>query len=104
MVLTQSGSVVSGTFKLYSTGHYLLESGPVDGAVDRSNALGLSVTTRSVDPSEFRETVVSDWVTTLADEGARLTGRFTTTTTFRNFFGLQQLSEQGELMNVTRSP
>jgi hypothetical protein len=102
VVVNQNGSTVSGTFDLYNNTHILLEGGPLEGAVDTSNALVLSVKTQSVHPTEPSATTVSDWLATLTDGGSHLTGRFTLTQTFQNAWGAQTLNEQCELLTFGR--
>jgi predicted transcriptional regulator len=99
--LDQNGSSVDGRIDLYKNTHSLNESGLVVGTVDGSGMFHLSAVTHSVDQTEFSQSEISNWLAR-EDEGGRMTGSFLMKQTFQNFWGMQTLSEQCELMNVTR--
>jgi hypothetical protein len=94
--LTQDGPTLEGTISVYSNTHVLLESGPVEGSIDASGALVLTGTATTVEAEEPSSTTLSDWRTTLRDDGMQMTGRFVKNRHFRNFFGWQDSREECE--------
>jgi hypothetical protein len=105
MVLTQDGSTLSGRLELYSTtGHELVEAGPVQGSIEASGALVLTGVTSSVVSEQPGGTTLSDWNTVLTGDGDQMTGRFVQNRRFQNLWGWQESREDCEIVKVTRSP
>jgi hypothetical protein len=105
LTLTQQDRFLSGTLDLFNnTGGRIVETGPVTGIVDESEALVISGMTNTTDPSEPSQTTISGWKSVLTGDGNTMTGRFTQSQTFRNFWGTQQLKIDCELVDFRRTP
>jgi hypothetical protein len=104
LTLTQDGRIASGTLDFFNNiGNLIVETGPVTGTIDDADALLLSGTTQTTDPSERSQTTLSDWNSSLAEEGKTIAGRFVQNRSFQNFFGAQQLKIDCELVNFRRA-
>jgi hypothetical protein len=102
-VLTQDGSTVSGRHELYSTGHELVEVGPVQGSIEASGTLVLTGVTSSVVSEQPGGTTLSNWNTVVTGDGDQMTGRFVQNRRFKNLWGWQESREDCEIVKVTRS-
>jgi hypothetical protein len=101
--LAQSGAILSGTLDLYdNTGRVVVETGPVDGTVDETDALRLSGTLLGTDLSERDVDTLSDWNTALSSDSASMKGKFVRNWSFQNFWGPQQLKVTGEPLTLRR--
>jgi hypothetical protein len=101
--LTQDGVAIGGTLDFFdNTGTVVVESGPVSGVIDESNALVLSGTTFTTDPSEPSQSTLTGWSTVLTGGGASMSGRFTKNENFTNFWGPQHFKIDCELTNFQR--
>jgi hypothetical protein len=81
----------------------LTEAGLVEGSIDDSSALVLAGTVQSILQEQPGETRLSDWSTTLGEDGDRLVGRFVRNRRFRNWFGWQESWEDCQIVQVART-
>jgi hypothetical protein len=105
LTLTQQDRFLSGTLDLFdNTGRVIVETGRVTAILDESEALVVSGMTNTTDPSEPSQTTLSAWRSVLVGDGNTMTGRFTQSQSFQNFWGAQQLKMDCELVDFRRTP
>jgi hypothetical protein len=102
--LIEDGANFPGTLELLDNlGKVVIESGEIEGTVDSGNSFILSGVTSRVDPSESGSSTLREWTSTLTGDGAGMVGSFTRMSTFRNFWGDQQMRYRCQLEAFQRS-
>jgi hypothetical protein len=103
LTLKEQAQALSGTIDLLNNlGNRIVETGSITGTIDSAGALALAGTTDTTDASDPSHSTVDSWNSAITSDGSSMTGHFTRTQSFKNFWGSQQITMECQLEDMQR--